>query len=494
MDINYDVIIIGGGISGLFTLDQLKKYYPNLKILLLERSNSTGGRIKTQYFQNGQFQFETGPWRFNGNHHNLKSIINDYHLEFQINSSSSSESTVFSIDSNNKNISNNKKKTLKSTPGLSYFDNIIYRENINLANHNNEISKVPLIMDSTSSVYDITKRKGKIFYVLLKGFSNLVKLLESKNQKNIKINSKVTDVKVNQDQTYQVFFSERNNNQYNSKKISAKNIILCLPPKDFANWTISKKFLLPLVNSVNTIPLHHIYGYCKDLKKFYNNQFLINTDSPLSQIISGEFNNNWFQVSYSGGERALYWNRLKMTKPEIMMDQLNYQLKKMNLNLKISKYQSFYWENAIHYWIPNFKFNLKQNLLNSIHPDPVNLPNLFCAGEAFSSYQGWIEGALQTSKLVINTFNNIQNNKYLFHPINISKKFQYVIIDNRILDIAKWKQVHPGSKQAIDNHLYEDISQLFRFINHKNYSWAIVYNIQKYWIYNGQIGVFINQK
>ncbi len=487
----FDVIIIGGGISGLYILDQLKEQHLNLNILLLERNYSTGGRIKTQYFQNGSFQFETGPWRFNNNHHNLKSLINQYHLEYQINSSSSQESTVFTIPSENQNTSTKKKKkTLKSTPGLSYFDNITYQENINIANQTNQLYKVPPIMDSTTSVYDISKREGKTYYVLLKGFSKLIELLETKHSKNIKVNCMVTDVKIDQDQIYQVLFSERNKNQYTSKKISAKNIILCIPPKDLVNWSISQKFLLPLLYSVNSIPLHHIYGYCQDLNKFYNNRFYITTESPLSQIISGEFDNNWFQVSYSGGERAQYWNRLKMTKPEIILDQLNYQLKQLNLNIKISQYQSFYWENAIHYWIPNFKFDLKKNVANSINPDPVNLPKLFCAGEAFSSYQGWIEGALETSKLVINNFNNIQSNKYLFHQVNIPKNFQYVIIDNRILDVKKWKQVHPGSKQAIENHLNEDISQLFRFINHKNYSWAIVYNIQKYWFKNGKIGLF----
>ena len=33
----YDVVIIGGGIAGVYTMYNLKKKYPNLKVLLLEK-------------------------------------------------------------------------------------------------------------------------------------------------------------------------------------------------------------------------------------------------------------------------------------------------------------------------------------------------------------------------------------------------------------------------------------------------------------------------
>lgn len=45
MSRNYDVIIIGGGISGLTAALELEKF--NLKILILEKSDRVGGRVKT---------------------------------------------------------------------------------------------------------------------------------------------------------------------------------------------------------------------------------------------------------------------------------------------------------------------------------------------------------------------------------------------------------------------------------------------------------------
>ena len=44
-----------------------------------------------------------------------------------------------------------------------------------------------------------------------------------------------------------------------------------------------------------------------------------------------------------------------------------------------------------------------------------------------------------------------------------------MLFDNRILDVKRWKNVHPGSKEAIVNHLKEDISKLFDISNTVNY-------------------------
>ena len=44
---NYDVIIVGGGITGLFLAYKLKE--TQFRILLIESSDNLGGRIQTLY-------------------------------------------------------------------------------------------------------------------------------------------------------------------------------------------------------------------------------------------------------------------------------------------------------------------------------------------------------------------------------------------------------------------------------------------------------------
>ena len=119
----------------------------------------------------------------------------------------------------------------------------------------------------------------------------------------------------------------------------------------------------------------------------------------------------------------------------------------------------------------------------STYPHPINLPNLYWSGEAFSTIQGWIEGALETSDLVLENFYVINKKKnILLKEITIKKQDEYVIIDNRYIDVKKWKHVHPGSFGAIKNHLGEDISNLFRQIKHPPYAWMILLSLQKYWV------------
>ena len=74
----------------------------------------------------------------------------------------------------------------------------------------------------------------------------------------------------------------------------------------------------------------------------YHNKFQIFTNGPLSQIISGDYNNDWFQVSYSGGSRAQFWNRLKMKYPDKIKHYLQQLLHQHKVNLTITKIESFY--------------------------------------------------------------------------------------------------------------------------------------------------------
>lgn len=47
----YDVIIIGGGISGLAAAKQLRE--SNIRYIVLESRNRLGGRIYTKNYENG---------------------------------------------------------------------------------------------------------------------------------------------------------------------------------------------------------------------------------------------------------------------------------------------------------------------------------------------------------------------------------------------------------------------------------------------------------
>ncbi len=485
-----DIVIIGGGISGLYILDELTNKYSNLKIKLLERDPQVGGRISTKYYKNGSVKYETGPWRFHHSHINLIKLLDKYNLKYFQNSSSdisAKNSEIYTCKYSN-NQDNRKFKQAEKTSGLSIRDTSLLNNTCSSKKYES-ISKIPLVMDSTSKPYDVKNYyKGK-YFVVEKGFSELVSQINQKLKQFIFCNSYVIDV-VRSYNHYIITYRKRNGNNFTTYSIKTRFLFLCIPPHFCKEWTIVSNYLLPLIHSVDTIPLHHIYGYSNKIDTLNNNKFYIKNDTELNQVISGDFGNNWFQVSYSSGEDAKFLYRLKQTNPSLFISTIKKKLSELNIKIPITKFESFYWENAIHLWKPSFNFDLDKSMRKSIYPHPVYLPNLFYTGEAFSDTQGWIEGSLSTSNLGLSTFYAVKNHKYIFRPIKL-KTNEYVILDGRYLDVKRWKLVHPGSTAAIKNHLTEDVSDLFRQINHTHYSWAIVNSIQTYWNYNNKIGLFV---
>ena len=496
-----DVVIIGGGISGLYILDELTSKYSNLNIKLLERDPHVGGRIHTKYYKDGSVKFETGPWRFHHSHKNLIALLRKYNLSYFQNSSSdvsakNSESYTCKYgdkhtqngNGNGNGNGNANFKQSTQTSGLSIRDTSLLNNTCSSKKYES-ISKIPLVMDSTSKPYDVKNYYKGDYFVVEKGFSQLVAQMNAKLQQFIFCNSFVIDV-IRKYNHYIITYRRRNGNQYTTYSVKTRFLFLCIPPDFCKEWTIVSKYLLPLIHSVDTIPLHHVYGFSNKLNTLFDNKFYIKTDTELGQVISGDFDNNWFQASYSSGEDAKFLYRLKQTNPSLFVSTIKKKLALLNIKIPITKFESFFWEHAIHFWKPAFQFDLDKSMRKSVYPHPVNLPNLFYAGEAFSDLQGWIEGALSTSIIALSTFDAVRNNRFVFKHVKLNTN-EYVILDNRYLDVKRWKLVHPGSTAAIKNHLTEDISDLFRQINHTHYSWAVVNSIQTYWLYHNKTGVFV---
>ena len=76
---NYDIIIIGSGISGLATAHFLRKLKPDARVLLLEKGDRAGGAIKS-FRQNG-FLAEWGPHGFLDNVPESREILQDTGLD-----------------------------------------------------------------------------------------------------------------------------------------------------------------------------------------------------------------------------------------------------------------------------------------------------------------------------------------------------------------------------------------------------------------------------
>ena len=109
-------------------------------------------------------------------------------------------------------------------------------------------------------------------------------------------------------------------------------------------------------------------------------------------------------------------------------------------------------------------------------PHPIACPDLYIAGEAFSSHQGWIEGALETAQRVLRVMSQ-RMQKISIRDIN----FPYLIYDSRLLNVQQWMHKHPGSKQAIEYYLGKDVTTIFNKI-HANETFSLLCTLQHAWV------------
>ncbi len=79
----YDVLIVGGGIAGLYLNYKLLKNKKYKKTLLVEKYGVLGGRIQTKNlaFNNKRYSMEAGAGRFSSNHKLLIKLIKKFNLQ-----------------------------------------------------------------------------------------------------------------------------------------------------------------------------------------------------------------------------------------------------------------------------------------------------------------------------------------------------------------------------------------------------------------------------
>ena len=73
-----DLIIVGGGLSGLYCAYQLNKRYPNKTITIFESDQELGGRIRSH--QEKGFSVEKGAARFSETHKRLIQLLDELKL------------------------------------------------------------------------------------------------------------------------------------------------------------------------------------------------------------------------------------------------------------------------------------------------------------------------------------------------------------------------------------------------------------------------------
>ena len=537
----YDLVIIGGGISGLYTLYKLSSAYPQLKIRLLESSHRYGGRIYSykETVDKHEYIMDLGAGRLGYHQPLINKLINELNLKAKIVPIPNTKTYIEVTKKNNKTVANDETtrkdyimdklnkfffsplvsklgKSLKQ--GFYLYEFIAKYASVSLSR------KAEAVFEYSSDLrelnaYDALEyfkydyNKESTYYTLNGGLEQIIERLlvyikrlpaYKSGKLSLENLSNVENIIYNNETLlYKIFVSDYSKSS--SLILYSKYVICALPKKSLEQLTLFKPLTRDLnsINSINLLRIYEIYNKDKESGEvWFKNIDKTITNTNVQFVIPISSHDGLIMSSYSDCANARYWNNLLATKGlNYVKVKLNEKLNRLfsiyNIKVPLSKYiKMYFWDAGVACW----KKNVDSDYLSVKLLNPYS--RVFIIGENYSKYQAWIEGALMTSESCIAKLSETLTNNYSitrnnntrkrggFNKRTISlgevkkhnkKSNAWTIIDNKVYNISSWIPKHPGG-DIIMQALGKDATQLFLNNNHPDYVKKTI--LPKYYIGN----------
>tara|TARA_Y100000766_G_scaffold99829_2_gene85220 strand:- start:2849 stop:4108 length:1260 start_codon:yes stop_codon:yes gene_type:complete len=402
----YDIIIIGGGISGLYCAHKLSK---NNKVALFDERSYIGGRIYTH-----PKGYEVGAARFNNNHKLLLELIKYYKMTKMVLPKKIDYVECFENKKNKITLNSNiefqkilnkvieRTKTTKNLNKITFYEHLVNilksKEKadhiVNIFGYYSEIKE----MNALDAYNTFKNDFGNIqYYVLMEGLSSLCENMKKTIEKNgskIFLKSYVNSV-------------EKNNNvfkisiKHKKRKIIGKKVIFATKPHQLKQFEIIKP-IHKYIDSLYEAPLIRIYAIYKNI--WFKNINRTTTNNLLRQIIPINKKKGLIMISYTDGEdtKPFMKNKYELKSDNILKKIISKNIKKVfpDHNIEDPEYfKAHLWNVGCHHWLPGYDSSyIQKEIMNP-------LENIYICGEGFSDKQAWIEGALNSALKVIKNIN-----------------------------------------------------------------------------------------
>lgn len=395
----YDYIIIGAGISGLYTAYNIQKNNPTSKIIILEKNSKKyiGGRMNVYNFYGNYVNIGAGIGRKDKDYLliDLLKKLNIKYNEGILNVNYYKNVNKIDIINTIKELKNNfsnkyknytfKKFALEILGKKKYNDFITY---LGYTDYEREDAY------ETIYFYGLEDNMGGWKNLNIRWDNLINKLYNKIKHTNIKFNKNI--IKINKiDNKYNVITSE--NKIYNGTKIiiaSTINTVQQLLPKE------------KIYKQIHGQPFLRAYGKFNKksseiIKNIINGYTIVN--GPLKKIISINPDEGIYMIAYTDNIDAKYFKNYLENNNEnciFFCNEIEKTLDLDNNSLKLIGIKTFYWEIGTHYYEPLSKEYISRNEFINKAQNPQK--NIFVVGEMISRNQGWTQGALESVNQIIN--------------------------------------------------------------------------------------------
>lgn len=439
----YDFIILGGGISGLYTAYKLHKKHPRKTILILEKEGYLGGRVYT--FHNKYMTVDAGAGRFSKNHLLLMQLLRELKLTSKIWPITSS--AVYAPSDGSGSMYNSimdapmltRSDVFSTDIGMALLDISLGRDNIpsagllvkvilasrleskedlirvNFVDYAKRFlspAELKLVIDSFGyyselvlmNAYDAIQLMDHLgpqnqFYVLGGGLSQMIERLVRKlDSKYISIYKQKTveGIEVTDQDEFLVNVSE------NKRPYVGKVCICALPKQVLEKIPLFRPFY-PFIKQIVCAPLCRIYSKFPTVegKSWFSGLPKFTTNNNLRMVIPVSEEEGIIMVSYTDNKFANYWKKIYDKEGvQGVNDRIAFYMKEstgIDIPGAIDT-QVFYWGCGVGYW----GVGADSVAISGAMIRPIVDLNLFVCGEHFSAgFQQWMEGGLETSEKVI---------------------------------------------------------------------------------------------
>jgi hypothetical protein len=398
----FDVIIIGGGIAGLYSAYKMKELDPSVNLLLVEAEDHLGGRAGNYNFHGQSVPIGAGVGRKKKDKLLIK-LLDKLKIKYRNFMASSQYANSINPVCNLKEMflylkneySNDKdrKKTFKqyAKPKLEEKYGVNSYKYFTICSGYTDYEK--------ESAYDTIYDYGfddnySDWPAMAFSWNELVELLASNvGHRNIKKSCCVKKLIKNADGNYSVLCNKEN--------FSCKNIII-------ATTIDSVLDLLPnngIYKQIKGQEFLRVYGKFSKESMQVMNEYCPKTtivSGPLHKIIPMNAEKGIYMIAYTDNQGARDLEKYKKnTKKnrDVLCRLLEIALEITPNTLELEDMVDFYWEIGTHYFTP-----LKGNFKNrKEYCDIAQCPeeNIRVVGELISMNQGWVEGALESVDNVI---------------------------------------------------------------------------------------------